>query len=71
MPDKLETIKEIETMLADFSSKTLVRLFRQSFVNGHNWDYDAALVRTVLLDRYKEIEGAEAAESLRATALDT
>jgi len=100
MSDNLETIREIENIVTDFSNKDIVKVFallknaaskerlngieslplvvltvspliaQLSFVNGHDWDYDAGLVRTVLLDMYEKREGVEAAESLRATALD-
>ena len=70
MSDNLETIREIENIVTDFSNKDIVKVFQLSFVNGHDWDYDAGLVRTVLLDMYEKREGVEAAESLRATVLD-
>lgn len=65
-----ETIKSIENILSDFTSRSLKNLFLQSFVSGHNWDYDVTLVRTILLDKYEKLEGAAAVKSLQALALD-
>jgi len=51
--------------LAGMSNSGLAVLYRQSFETGHLWNYDADLVRVILLDVFADRVSPAAAKALR------